>query len=127
MRDKVIRQAMDTSLRALTRVATSDWVEERGLREPAQRLVQAGARNGIVAAGKLMEAVKSGRRPSDPNWELLRSRSDDTLQAARSLVLADGKVQKEEIALLERLLKEARAAGGKYQSNGKLSVDTLSK
>lgn len=58
MRDKVIRQAMDTSLRALTRVATSDWVEERGLREPAQRLVQAGARNGIVAAGKLMEAVK---------------------------------------------------------------------
>ena len=58
MRDKVIRQAMDTSLRALTRVATSDWVEERGLREPAQRLVQAGARNGIMAAGKLMDAVK---------------------------------------------------------------------
>jgi len=61
MRDKVIRQAMDTSLRVLTRVATSDWVEERGLREPAQRLVQAGARNGIMAAGaagKLMDAVK---------------------------------------------------------------------
>ncbi|MCA9532869.1 MAG: acyl-CoA dehydrogenase family protein [Myxococcales bacterium] len=58
MRDKVIRQAMDTGLRTLTRVATSEWVEERGLREPAQRLVQAGARTGVVAAGKLVEAVK---------------------------------------------------------------------
>jgi alkylation response protein AidB-like acyl-CoA dehydrogenase len=54
---------MDTSLRALTRVATSDWVEERGLREPAQRIVQAGARTGVVAAGKLVEAVKK-RNPA---------------------------------------------------------------
>ena len=72
MRDKVIRQAMDSSLRALTKVATSDWVEERGLREPAQRLVQAGARTGVVAAGKLVEAVKKrapapkARAPQQP-------------------------------------------------------------
>ncbi|MER2565025.1 MAG: TerB family tellurite resistance protein [Myxococcaceae bacterium] len=63
-----------------------------------------------VALQKLMEAVQSGRRPADPNWELLRSRSDDTLQAARSLVLADGKVQKEEIALLKSV--QAALMGG---------------
>ncbi|MCB9656203.1 MAG: acyl-CoA dehydrogenase family protein [Sandaracinaceae bacterium] len=63
---------MDSSLRALTKVATSDWVEERGLREPAQRLVQAGARTGVVAAGKLVEAVKKrapapkARAPQQP-------------------------------------------------------------
>ncbi len=76
MRDKVIRQAMDSSLRVLTRVATSDWVEEHGLREPAQRWVQAGARTGVVAAGKALDAVKkrapaakprAPRRPFDLN------------------------------------------------------------
>jgi hypothetical protein len=50
---------------------------------------------------KLMEAVKAGKRPSEPNWDLLRERPDDALQAARALVLADGKVVKEEIALLK--------------------------
>lgn len=56
-----------------------------------------------VALQKLMEAVKAGRKPSEPNWELLRQRADDALQAARALVLADGKVQKEEIALLKNV------------------------
>ena len=56
-----------------------------------------------VALQKLMDAVKAGRKPSEPNWELLRQRSDDALQAARALVLADGKVQKEEIALLKSI------------------------
>ncbi|MBE2250813.1 MAG: TerB family tellurite resistance protein [Myxococcus sp.] len=56
-----------------------------------------------LALQKLMEAVKAGRRPSEPNWDLLRERADDALQAARALVLADGKVQKEEIALLKNL------------------------
>jgi hypothetical protein len=48
-----------------------------------------------------MDAVKTGRKPSEPDWELLRQRADDALQAARALVLVDGKVQKEEVALLK--------------------------
>lgn len=63
-----------------------------------------------VALQKLMEAVKAGKRPSDPDWELLRSRSDEALQAARGLVLVDGKVQKEEIALLKNV--QAALMGG---------------
>ena len=67
MQDKVIRKAMDTGLRALTKVATSEWVEERGLAEPAQRLVQAGARTGVQAAGRLVEAVRRrSPKPSAP-------------------------------------------------------------
>lgn len=63
-----------------------------------------------VALQKLLEAVKAGRRPAEPDWELLRSRSDETLQAARALVLADGRVQKEEIALLKNV--QAALMGG---------------
>ncbi|MBL8918369.1 MAG: TerB family tellurite resistance protein [Myxococcaceae bacterium] len=55
------------------------------------------------ALQKLLEAVKAGRRPSEPDWDLLRQRSDDVLQAARALVLADGKVEKGEIALLKNV------------------------
>lgn len=54
-----------------------------------------------AALQKLMEAVKAGRRPSEPNWALLRERPDDVLQAARALVLADGKVERSEIDLLK--------------------------
>lgn len=63
-----------------------------------------------VALQKLLEAVKAGRRPAEPNWELLRQRSDEVLQAARALVLADGKVQREEIALLKNV--QAALMGG---------------
>jgi uncharacterized tellurite resistance protein B-like protein len=55
------------------------------------------------ALQKLMEAVKAGRRPAEPDWDMLRQRSDDVLQAARALVLADGKVEKGEIALLKNV------------------------
>jgi hypothetical protein len=54
-----------------------------------------------VALQKLMDGVKTGRKPAEPDWELLRQRADDALQAARALVLVDGKVQKEEVALLK--------------------------
>lgn len=63
-----------------------------------------------LALQKLMEAVKAGKKPSEPNWELLRQRSDEALQAARALVLADGKVMKEEIALLKNV--QAALMGG---------------
>ena len=67
MQEKVIKKAMDTGLRVLTKVATSEWVEERGLAEPAQRIVQAGARTGIQAAGRLVEEIKKrSPAPSKP-------------------------------------------------------------
>lgn len=56
-----------------------------------------------VALQKLLEGVKAGRRPSEPNWALLRAKSDDALLAARSLVLADGKVKPEESSLLKKV------------------------
>lgn len=52
---------------------------------------------------KLLQAVEQGRTPAEPNWALLRTRADDALQAARALVLTDGKVHGEEIALLKEL------------------------
>jgi tellurite resistance protein len=56
-----------------------------------------------VALQKLMESLDAGRRPSEPDWQLLKTRADDALQAARALVLADGKVAPEESALLKRV------------------------
>jgi hypothetical protein len=81
------------------------WVDGAVDQQEANMLLGLGRSWSVpeVALQKLMEAVKSGRRPSEPNWDLLRERSDETLQAARALVLADGKVQKEEIALLKNV------------------------
>ena len=42
-----------------------------------------------VALQKLMDGVKTGRKPAEPDWELLRQRADDALQAARALVLVE--------------------------------------
>lgn len=52
---------------------------------------------------KLVEALQSGRTPAEPNWALLKTRADDALQAARAMVLTDGKVHGEEIAWLKQL------------------------
>jgi uncharacterized tellurite resistance protein B-like protein len=81
------------------------WVDGAVDQQEANMLLGLGRSWSVpeVALQKLMEAVKSGRRPSEPNWDRLRERSDETLQAARALVLADGKVQKEEIALLKNV------------------------
>lgn len=56
-----------------------------------------------VALTKLAEGVKAGRRPGEPDWELLRTRSDEALAAARALVLADGRVHEAETALLKKV------------------------
>lgn len=46
-----------------------------------------------------------GQAPLQLDWTLLRSRKDDVLTAARALVLSDGKVQREETALLKEIQK----------------------
>lgn len=63
-----------------------------------------------AALQKLMEGVQAGRKPGEPDYALLRTRTDDALQAARALVLADGKVMPEESALLKKV--QAALMGG---------------
>ncbi|MCU0696123.1 MAG: TerB family tellurite resistance protein [Myxococcaceae bacterium] len=88
------------------------WVDGAVDQAEANMLLRLGRSWTVpeVALQKLLEAVKAGRRPAEPNWELLRQRSDEVLQAARALVLADGKVQREEIALLKNV--QAALMGG---------------
>lgn len=62
-----------------------------------------------AALQALHRAIREGKRPAEPDWALLKTRPDDALQAARALMLADGKATNEEIALLRRL-KERLAA-----------------
>jgi tellurite resistance protein len=63
-----------------------------------------------AALQKLMASIQEGKRPAEPDYALLRQRSDDALQAARALVLADGKVLPEETALLKKV--QAALLGG---------------
>lgn len=52
----------------------------------------------------LMADLKAGTKPGEPDWALLKTRSDDAITAARALVLSDGKVKPEESALLKRVV-----------------------
>ena len=52
----------------------------------------------------LMVDVRAGLKPGEPDWALLKTRSDDAITAARALVLADGKVKPEESALLKKVV-----------------------
>jgi tellurite resistance protein len=56
-----------------------------------------------AALQTLMESIGAGRKPSEPDYALLRTRPDEVLQAARALVLADGVVHPEETALLKKV------------------------
>lgn len=56
-----------------------------------------------LALQKLMESIKAGKKPTEPDYVMLKSRADDVLQAARALVLADGKVQAQEVELLKKV------------------------
>jgi len=62
-----------------------------------------------AALQKLLDAVKAGRRPAPPDYALLRARADDALQAARALVLVDGKVTPEETKLLKDVMAALNA------------------
>jgi len=56
-----------------------------------------------AALQKLLESIESGRKPSEPDYGLLKTRPDEVLQAARALVLSDGVVHPEETALLKKV------------------------
>lgn len=55
------------------------------------------------ALQKLIEGLRTGKRPGEPDWALLRTRPDDVLEAIRAVVLADGAVMVEESALMEKV------------------------
>lgn len=52
----------------------------------------------------MMIDIRAGLKPGEPDWALLKTRSDDVITAARALVLSDGKVAPEESALLKRVV-----------------------
>ena len=56
-----------------------------------------------AALQKIIEAVHAGKKPGEPDYELLKSRADDALMAARALVLTDNKVHVAESELLKKI------------------------
>lgn len=88
------------------------WVDGAVDQHEANMLLGLG-RSWTVPEGalqKLLDGVQAGKKPAEPDYELLRRRSDEALQAARALVLADGQVHPEETALLKRV--QAALLGG---------------
>ena len=87
------------------------WVDGAVEQHEANMLMGLGRSWSVPEAAlqKLMECIAAAKRPGEPDYELLKTRPDDVLMAARALVLADGKVMPEESALLKRV-KEALSA-----------------
>ena len=52
---------------------------------------------------KLVEGLRAGKRPGEPDWALLRTRPDDVIEAVQAVVLADGAVMVEESELMEKV------------------------
>lgn len=82
------------------------WVDGVVDQHEAQMVLSLG-RSWTVPEGELqalLADVKEGRKPGEPDWVLLKTRSDDAITAARALVLSDGNVKPEESALLKRVV-----------------------
>lgn len=81
------------------------WVDGEVEQHEANMLLGLGRSWSVPEAAlqKLMEGLEAGKRPAEPDYALLRGRADDAMQAARALVLADGKVMPEETQLLKRV------------------------
>ena len=94
------------NLEVLKLLLSVAWVDGAVDQQEAQMLLGLGRSWTVPEADlqALMGQVKAGTKPSDPNWELLKTRSDDALVAARALVLADGKVKPEESTFLKRVV-----------------------
>ena len=68
-------------------------------------LVLGLGRSWSVPEPVLQELLKNGDAHSEPNWGLLKSRKDDAIIAARTLVLADGVVNPEESMMLKKVMQ----------------------
>jgi uncharacterized tellurite resistance protein B-like protein len=90
-------------LKLLVHVA---WVDGGVDQQESQMILSLG-RSWTVPEGalqQLLEDVKEGKKPAEPDYALLKTRADDAVMAARTLVLADGKVKPEESALLKKIV-----------------------
>lgn len=93
------------NLEVLKLLLTIAWVDGSVDQTEANMVLGLG-RSWSVPEGalqKLKESIAAGKRPSDPDYALLRRRADDTITAARALVLADGRVHLEEVELLKKV------------------------
>jgi uncharacterized membrane protein YebE (DUF533 family) len=93
------------NLEVLKLLLTVAWVDGEVDQTEANMVMGLG-RSWTVPEGELqhlMQSIKLGQRPAEPDYALLRTRPDDALQAARALMLADGKAKGEEISLLKKV------------------------
>lgn len=81
------------------------WVDGAVDQHEANMLLGLGRSWSVpeVPLQHLMETIKAGTKPSDPDYALLKQRPDEVILAARALVLSDGKVHPDEAALLKRV------------------------
>lgn len=99
--------AEDTfNLEVLKLLLTVAWVDGTVDPHEAQMVRGLGRSWGVpeMSLRALMDDLKAGKKPGEPDWALLKTRRDDALTAARALVLSDGTVQPEESALLQRVV-----------------------
>lgn len=68
------------------------------------QLVMGLGRSWSVPEPVLQELLKHGDAHVEPNWVLLKSRADEAILAARTLVLADGVVNPEESMMLKKVM-----------------------
>ena len=99
--------AEDTfNLEVLKLLLNVAWVDGEVDQQEAQMVMGLGRSWGVpeMSLRALMDDLKVGKKPGEPDWVLLKTRADDAITAARALVLADGKVKPEESALLKKVV-----------------------
>jgi hypothetical protein len=98
-------------LRLLVQVA---WTDATLTRPERETILELGRSWGVSA--EELEALRAlldrGTRLPEPDLSLLRARSDEVLQAARTLAGMDGRLQKQEAALLDQIRAALRSPGG---------------
>ncbi len=81
------------------------WVDQE-IDSHEKNLILGAARSWSVPEPELkqlMVRLEQGAPLPEPDLALLKTRPDDVMTAARAVVLSDGKVKKEESALLKQL------------------------
>lgn len=99
--------AEDTfNLEVLKLLLNVAWVDGEVDQHEAQMVMGLGRSWGVpeMSLRALMDEMKAGKKPGEPDWALLKTRRDDAITAARALVLSDGKIQAEESAFLKRVI-----------------------
>jgi uncharacterized tellurite resistance protein B-like protein len=81
------------------------WVD-REITQAERRVVLGLGRSWSVPEGELhslMDRLEIGGTLPEPDMEVLRTRPDDVLEAARALCVSDGKLAEGEKTMLERI------------------------